>query len=83
MKSYLQTLCCAALLMACAIACTDIYDVVASADKRQVSITGEAESFTVLNSTRTQVGSIADDGALTIEWSPGDRVGVFGGAALR
>lgn len=29
-------------------------------------------------SSRSQVGGIADDGSLVMQWSPGDRIGVFG-----
>ena len=54
-------------------------DAAAQAGSRQISITGEADTFTALAATRTQVGDIADDGALTIEWSVDDTLGVFSG----
>lgn len=43
-----------------------------------ISINGTLEGFSALPSTRTQVGSMAEDGALLMEWSVGDQVGVFG-----
>lgn len=45
--------------------------------KEQISITGTLDSFSALSSTRTQVGGMADNGALFMEWSVGDLVGVF------
>lgn len=46
--------------------------------QEQISINGTLEGFSALPSTRTQVGSMAEDGALLMEWSVGDQVGVFG-----
>lgn len=46
--------------------------------QEQISINGTLEVFSALPSTRTQVGSMAEDGALLMEWSVGDQVGVFG-----
>lgn len=46
--------------------------------QEQISINGTLEGFSALPSTRTQVGSMAGDGALLMEWSVGDQVGVFG-----
>ena len=44
-----------------------------------VSIYGSLESFSPLSSSRTQVGDIVGtDGALQMEWSVGDQVGVYG-----
>lgn len=43
-----------------------------------ISINGTLDGFSALPSTRTQVGSMAEDGALLMEWSVGDQVGVFG-----
>lgn len=44
----------------------------------EISITGSTEAFTALMQTRTQVGEMADDGVLLIEWSAEDSIGVFG-----
>lgn len=46
--------------------------------QEQISINGTLDGFSVMPSTRTQVGSMAEDGALLMEWSVGDQVGVFG-----
>ena len=46
------------------------------------SLFATADVFTSLPSTRTQIGDMADDGALTVEWSVGDRIGVFGQSAV-
>lgn len=78
MKETIKALCCACCAVLCVTACSEIEDNVTSQNNsRQVSITGEADTFTALAATRTQVGDIADDGALTIEWSVGDTLGVF------
>ena len=76
MKKYSQALCCACLAALCA-ACSELEDAAVQSGPRQVSITGGADTFTPLAATRTQVGDIADNGALTIEWSVGDTLGVF------
>lgn len=49
-----------------------------SPSQEQISINSALDGFSALPSTRTQVGSMADDGALLMEWSVGDQVGVFG-----
>lgn len=77
MKKYSQALCCACLAALCA-ACSELEDAAVQSGPRQVSITGGADTFTPLAATRTQVGDIADNGALTIEWSVNDQIGVFG-----
>lgn len=46
--------------------------------QEQISINSTLDGFSALPSTRTQVGSMAEDGALLMEWSVGDQVGVFG-----
>ena len=79
MKTSLQALCCVCLAALCATSCSEMEDAAAQAGSRQISITGEADTFTALAATRTQVGDIADDGALTIEWSVDDTLGVFSG----
>lgn len=49
-----------------------------SPSQEQISINSALDGFSALPSTRTQVGSMADDGVLLMEWSVGDQVGVFG-----
>lgn len=50
-----------------------------SSSTENVSIHGSLESFSPLSSSRTQVGDIVGtDGALQMEWSVGDQVGVYG-----
>ena len=73
-----QTMCGAALL--CLAACSDPMEnmPVGQQGAGEISITGTADAFTALMQTRTQVGEIADDGALLIDWSAGDSIGVFG-----
>lgn len=57
-------------------ACTEMEET-SSSLQEQISITGTLDSFSALSSTRTQVGGVADNGALFMEWSVGDQVGVF------
>lgn len=57
-------------------ACTEMEET-SSSLQEQISITGTLDSFSALSSTRTQVGGMADNGALFMEWSVGDQVGVF------
>lgn len=47
--------------------------------QEQISINGTLDGFSAMPLTRTQVGSMAEDGALLMEWSVGDQVGMFGG----
>lgn len=69
--------CCAGLLCLLA-ACTDKGESLASGQQGGICIIGSADGFTSLLQTRTQVGEVADDGALLIEWSANDCIGVFG-----
>ena len=57
-------------------ACTEMEET-SSSLQEQISITGTLDCFSALSSTRTQVGGVADNGALFMEWSVGDQVGVF------
>lgn len=59
------------------VSCSEMNENFSSAQE-QISINGTLEGFLALPSTRTQVGSMAEDGALLMEWSVGDQVGVFG-----
>lgn len=69
--------CCAGLLCLLA-ACTDKSESLALEQQGGICIIGSADGFTSLPQTRTQVGDVSEDGALLIEWSAGDRIGVFG-----
>lgn len=46
--------------------------------QEQININGTLDGFSAMPLTRTQVGSMAEDGALLMEWSVGDQVGIFG-----
>ena len=62
-------------------ACSDVLEGENSLGGRQqktVSFVATVEECTPLAQTRTQVGEVAADGALLIEWSPQDSIGVFG-----
>lgn len=69
--------CCAGLLCLLA-ACTDKGESLSPGQQGGICIIGSADGFTSLLQTRTQVGEVADDGALLIEWSANDCIGVFG-----
>ena len=73
-----QTMCGAALF--CLAACSDPMANMLGEQQGagEISITGSTEAFTALMQTRTQVGEMADDGVLLIEWSAEDSIGVFG-----
>lgn len=64
-------------LAALMVSCSEMNEGFSPAQE-QISINGTLEGFSALPSTRTQVGSMAGDGALLMEWSVGDQVGVFG-----
>ena len=64
-------------LAALMVSCSEMNESFSPAQE-QISINGTLEGFSALPSTRTQVGSMAGDGALLMEWSVGDQVGVFG-----
>lgn len=57
-------------------ACTELEEP-SSSMQEKISITGTLDGFSALHSTRTQVGGMAENGALFMEWSVGDQVGVF------
>ena len=59
-------------------ACSDMEEETVLPLQEQIHITGTLDSFSALSSTRTQVGGVAENGALYMEWSVGDQVGVFG-----
>lgn len=59
------------------LSCTE-QEATLSLSQEQIHILGTADSFSSLSATRTQVGDMASDGSLWMEWSVGDRVGVFG-----
>ena len=59
------------------VSCSEINESFSPAQE-QISINSTLDGFSALPSTRTQVGSMAEDGALLMEWSVGDQVGVFG-----
>ena len=69
--------CCAGLLCLLA-ACTDKGESLSPGQQGGICIIGSADGFTSLLQTRTQVGEVADDGALLIAWSANDCIGVFG-----
>jgi hypothetical protein len=54
-------------------ACTELEEP-SSSMQEKISITGTLDGFSALHSTRTQVGGMAENGALFMEWSVGDRV---------
>ena len=58
--------------------CSEINESFSPAQE-QISINGTLDVFSAMPLTRTQVGSMAEDGALLMEWSVGDQVGMFGG----
>lgn len=58
--------------------CSEINESFSPAQE-QISINGTLDGFSAMPLTRTQVGSMAEDGALLMEWSVGDQVGMFGG----
>lgn len=61
------------------LACAGVEDSPTPCRQEQyVTLFSVTDDFTPLVETRTQVGDIAEDGALSIEWSVGDRIGVFG-----
>lgn len=65
-------------MLLCAAACTDAEQFVAGQAGQQMSLEASSQSFLPQPGTRTQVGDMAGDGALSILWSVGDSIGVFG-----
>lgn len=57
-------------------ACSEM-DETAFPSQEKICITGTLDGFSALQKTRTQVGGISENGALFMEWSVGDKVGVF------
>lgn len=59
-------------------ACSEPETASTDGGKEVVTFNVTADGVAPLQATRTQVGSIDGDGVLSIEWSAGDRIGVFG-----
>lgn len=57
-------------------ACSELEEADVFSQER-INITGTLDSFSGESSSRTQVGGVANNGALFMEWSVGDQVGVF------
>lgn len=71
--------CCAGALLAGAASCSDLEEAGGARHSgAEVRLVASADGFTPQTESRTQVGGIAANGALQIEWVPGDRIGVFG-----
>lgn len=65
-----------------AVACTDIEDSSSRRLQKQFRLVADSEKYSSLPETRTQVGGVGSDGMLAVEWSPNDRIGVFGESSV-
>lgn len=65
-------------LLLCTAACTHTDDMETVHEQRQMTFTASGICYTPLVQTRTEVGGVNPNGALNIEWSTGDSIGVFG-----
>lgn len=67
----------AILLFLCAAACTEPDTSLSGQSQGEIKLFVTADSYSNLPVSRTQVGEVADDGSLVMEWSVGDKIGVF------
>lgn len=51
-------------------------------ERGNIKIEVASEKFSDAISTKTQIGDINEDGSIMIQWSAGDRIGVFGSSSL-
>ena len=69
-------------LLVFAVACTDIEESSSRRLQKQLRLVADSEKYSSLPETRTQVGGVGSDGMLAVEWSPNDRIGVFGESSV-
>lgn len=77
MKKHIYRLFLCVPVLASVLGCSQREDVPQTGTAKEITIIGTQDDFTGLK-TRSMVGEVLDNGAIAMDWSVGDQIGVFG-----
>ena len=77
MKKHIYGLFLCVPVLASVFGCSQREDVPQTGTAKQITVIGTQDDFTGLK-TRSMVGEVLDNGAIAMDWSVGDQIGVFG-----
>lgn len=77
MKKHIYGLFLCVPVLASVLGCSQREDVPQTGTAKEITIIGPQDDFTGLK-TRSMVGEVLDNGAIAMDWSVGDQIGVFG-----
>lgn len=77
MKKHIYRLFLCVPVLASVLGCSQREDVPQTGTAKEITVIGTQDDFTGLK-TRSMVGEILDNGAIAMDWSVGDQIGVFG-----
>lgn len=77
MKKHIYGLFLCVPVLASVLGCSQREDVPQTGTAKQITVIGTQDDFTGLK-TRSMVGEVLDNGAIAMDWSVGDQIGVFG-----
>lgn len=77
MKKHIYGLFLCVPVLASVLGCSQREDVPQTGTAKEITVIGTQDDFTGLK-TRSMVGEVLDNGAIAMDWSVGDQVGVFG-----
>ena len=77
MKKHIYGLFLCVSVLASVLGCSQREDVPQTGTAKEITVIGTQDDFTGLK-TRSMVGEVLDNGAIAMDWSVGDQIGVFG-----
>lgn len=77
MKKHIYGLFLCVPVLASVLGCSQGEDVPQTGTAKEITVIGTQDDFTGLK-TRSMVGEVLDNGAIAMDWSVGDQIGVFG-----
>lgn len=77
MKKHIYGLSLCVPVLASVLGCSQREDVPQTGTAKEITVIGTQDDFTGLK-TRSMVGEVLDNGAIAMDWSVGDQIGVFG-----
>lgn len=77
MKKHIYGLFFCVPVLASVLGCSQREDVPQTGTAKEITVIGTQDDFTGLK-TRSMVGEVLDNGAIAMDWSVGDQIGVFG-----
>ena len=82
MKKHIYGLFLCVPVLASVLGCSQREDVPQTGIAKEITVIGTQDDFTGLK-TRSMVGEVLDNGAIAMDWSVGDQIGVFGTGTTR